>query len=271
MHFDVRAQCSNFTRACRAERNRVHRRIWIYLTRHFGRGEFNFMIATSIAHIHLRMRSAIPRLLSGIEQSQPSHAQGQGLAYFPSNLQLQDAHRMDLHFFDLQALKRASTLYRVQQYPKTARTTSDGASAVKNCWRFQQQEHQLSGLPYDKHLQELLFVLPDYQDQIREDLVMYRKWLLREITDEEVTWVRSAVSQEIFEDALLRQVNNAFRATARSPTPADYSQDFQSSMALRFYQIINPLHEPFMKNTNLSQQHTKASPSCVADKSSLTC
>ena len=102
-------------------------------------------------------------------------------------------------------------MYRVQQYLKTARTTSDGASAVKNGWRFQQQEHQLSGLPYDKHLQELLLVLPDYQDQIREDLVMYRKWLLREITDEELTWVRSAVSGEvvsrgelleIFEDVL---------------------------------------------------------------------
>ena len=85
------------------------RRIWVYLTHHFRRREINFMIATSITHIHLLMRSPIPRLLSGIEQSQPSQAPGQGPAYFPSNLQLQDDHKMDLHFFDLQALKRAST------------------------------------------------------------------------------------------------------------------------------------------------------------------
>ena len=77
------------------------RRIWIYLTRHFGRGEINFTIDTSIAHIHLLMRSAIPRLLSGIEQSQPPHPPGQGLAYFPPSLQIQDTRRMDLHFFDL--------------------------------------------------------------------------------------------------------------------------------------------------------------------------
>ena len=145
------------------------RRIWAYLTRHFGRGEINFMVATSIAHIHLLMRSAAPRLLSGIEQSQPSSVPAQGLAYFPPNLQLQDHHRLELHFFDLQALKRASILHRVQQYLKTARSTSDGASAVKNGWRFQQQEQQLRGLSYDRHLHELLLVLPDYQDQIRDN------------------------------------------------------------------------------------------------------
>ena len=63
------------------------------------------MIANTLSHLHLLMRSSTPRLLSGIEQSQPPHAPGQGLDYFPSNLHLHDDKQLDLHYFDLQALK----------------------------------------------------------------------------------------------------------------------------------------------------------------------
>ena len=223
-------------------------RVWTYLTRHFAKGEVNFMISTTISHLHLLMRSATPRLLSGIEQSQPSLTPGQGQGYFPQQLDLPEDQHLDLHNFDLQALQRASMIYRVQQLLKLSRSTTEGESPVKNGWRFQQQTQHLNSLPYDKHLQALLPYLPDYQDQIRESLVMYRQWLLRELTAEEITWLRDAVSEsvisrgdlrEIFEEALLRQINNTLRANARLPNPADHSQDFQSSMALRFYQIIN--------------------------------
>ena len=219
-------------------------RVWTYLTRHFGKGEVN----------HLLMRSAAPRLLSGIEQSQPSQAPGQGLDYFPSNLHLHDDKQLDLHYFDLQALRRASTVYRVQQLLKLSCSSSYGASSVKNGWRFQHQDHHLNTLSYDKHLQALLPHLPNYQDQIREDLVTYRKWLLREITTEEIAWVRALITEavisrgellQLFEAALLKQVNYAFQASAGPPNPEDHSQDFQSSMALRFYQIINPLHDEY--------------------------
>ena len=227
-------------------------RIWTYLTRHFGQGEVHFMIANTLSHLHLLMRSSTPRLLSGIEQSQPSHAPGQGLDYFPSNLHLHDDKQLDLHYFDLQALKRASTVYRVQQLLKLSSSTSEGASSVKNGWRFQHQDHHLNALPYDQHLLALLPHLPNYQDQIRKDLVTYRKWLLREIHAEQIAWVRSMITEavisrgdllELFEEALLKQVNSAFQASARPPNPEDHSQDFQNSMALRFYQIINPLYD----------------------------
>ena len=227
-------------------------RIWTYLTRHFGQREVNFMIANTLSHLHLLMRSSTPRLLSGIEQSQPSPVPGQGLDYFPSNLHLQDDNQLDLHYFDLQALKRASTVYRVQQLLKLSSSTSDGASSVKNGWRFQHQDQHLNALSYDQHLLALLPYLPNYQDQIREDLVTYRKWLLREIKAEEIAWVRSMIKEavisrgellELFEEALLKQINSAFQASARPPNPEDHPQDFQNSMALRFYQIINPLYD----------------------------
>ena len=210
------------------------------------------MIANTLSHIHLLMRSSTPRLLSGIEQSQPSQAPGHGLDYFPSNLHVHDDKQLDLHYFDLQALKRASTVYRVQQLLKLSSSTSDGASSVKNGWRFQHQDHHLNALPYDQHLLALLPHLPNYQDQIREDLVTYRKWLLREIKAEEIAWVRAMITEagkprgellELFEEALLKQVNSAFQASAGPPNPEDHSQDFQNSMALRFYQIINPLYD----------------------------
>ena len=227
-------------------------RIWTYLTRHFGQGEVHFMIANALSHLHLLMRSSTPRLLSGIEQSQPSHAPGQGSDYFPANLRLHDDKQLDLHYFDLQALRRASTVYRVQQLLKVSSSTSEGASSVKNGWRFQHQDHHLNALSYDQHLLALLPHLPNYQDQIREDLVTYRKWLLREIHAEDVAWVRSMITDtvisrgellELFEEALLKQVNSAFRASAGTPNPEDHFQDFQNSMALRFYQIINPLYD----------------------------
>ena len=226
-------------------------RIWTYLTRHFGQGEVHFMIANALSHLHLLMRSSTPRLLSGIEQSQPSHAPGQGSDYFPENLRLHDDKQLDLQYFDLQALRRASTVYRVQQLLKVS-SSAEGASPVKNGWRFQHQDHHLNALSYDQHLLALLPHLPHYQDQIREDLVTYRQWLLREINAEEVSWIRSMITDtvisrgellELFEDALLKQVNSAFRATAGIPNPEDHSQDFQNSMALRFYQIINPLYD----------------------------
>ena len=226
-------------------------RIWTYLTRHFGQGEVLFMIANALSHLHLLMRSSTPLLLSGIEQSQPSHAPGQGSDYFPANLRLHDDKQLDLHYFDLQALRRASTVYRVQQLLKVSSST-EGASSVKNGWRFQHQDHHLNALSYDQHLLALLPHLPNYQDQIREDLVTYRQWLLREIHAADVSWVRSTIMDtvisrgellELFEEALLKQINSAFRATAGIPNPEDHSQDFQNSMALRFYQIINPLYD----------------------------
>ena len=226
-------------------------RIWTYLTRHFAKGEVNFMIATTLSHLHLLMRSATPRLLSGIEQSQPSLAPEQGQGYFPPHLCLPEDKHLDLQYFDLQALRRAS-IYRVQQLLKLSRSTPGGESPVKNGSRFQQQAQHLNSLPYDKHLQALLPHLPDYQDQIRENLVMYRQWLLREFTAEETAWTRAAISEsaisrgelrELFEQALLKQVNHTLRACADSPNPDDPSQDFQNSMALHFYQIINPLHD----------------------------
>ena len=227
-------------------------RIWMYLSRHFGQGEVHFMIANTLSHLHLMMRSSTPRLLSGIEQSQPSHAPGQGLDYFPSNLHLHDDQQLDLHYFDLQALQRASKIYRVQQLLKVSSSTSERASSVKNGWRFQHQDQHLQVLSYDQHLQALLPHLPDYRDQIREDLVMYRKWLLQAILADEIAWVRSMIAEtviskgellELFEEALIKQVNSAFRASAGIPNPEDHSQDFQNSMALRFYQIINPLYD----------------------------
>ena len=69
---------------------------------------------------------------------------------------------------------------------------------------------------------------------------------------EEIAWVRSMIKEavisrgelmELFEEALLKQINSAFQASARLPNPEDHSQDFQNSMALRFYQIINPLYD----------------------------
>ena len=183
-------------------------RSWTYLTRHFAKGEINFMIATTLSHLHLLMRSATPRLISGIEQSQPSLAPGQGQGYFPPHLSLPEDKHLDLQYFDLQALRRASTIYRVQQLLKLSRSTPGGESPVKNGWRFQQQAQHLNSLPYDKHLQ-----LPDYQDQIRENLAMFRQWLLREITEEETAWTRTALLEsaisrgelrELFEQALLK-------------------------------------------------------------------
>ena len=143
-------------------------------------------------------------------------------------------------------------MYRLQQSLKSAISSRDGAVEVQNSWSFQHQGQRLASLSYDQHLQALQELLPNYQDQIREDLVLYRKWLLREIKDEEVSWVRSAVSgevmsktefTEVFESALLRQVNLSFQAKARLPTPTDYTQALQNSSALRFFQIINPLQD----------------------------
>ena len=227
-------------------------RIWTYLTRHFAKGEINFMIDTALSHLHLLMKSATPCLMSSMEQSQPSMAPGQGQSYFPPHLGLPEDKHLDLQYFDLQALRRASTIYRVQQLLKISHSTQGGESPVTNGWRFQQQAQHLDSLPYDKHLQALLPHLPDYQDQLRENLVMYRQWLLRDITEEETAWARdtlleSAVSRgelrELFEHALLKQVNHTLQASAESPRRVDSTPNFQNSMALRFYQIINPLHD----------------------------
>ena len=111
-------------------------RIWTYLTRHFAKGEINFMIDTALSHLHLLMKSATPCLMSSMEQSQPSMAPGQGQGYFPPHLGLPEDKHLDLQYFDLSGVRRRyieySSFSRYLTQPRAESRLSPMAGASSN-------------------------------------------------------------------------------------------------------------------------------------------
>ena len=83
------------------------------------------------------------------------------MRYYPEAYRLQDEHQLDLAFFDFQAFRRASQLFRVQQIMKNTLSTEDALTLTpSSSWRILLQDQKLRGLTYDRYVEVLNTMVP---------------------------------------------------------------------------------------------------------------
>ena len=61
---------------------------------------------------------------------------------------------------------------------------------TSNSWQILHQEQQLKDLPYDQYLELLNTMIPTYQEPLHEVLLEYRALLSRELTIEDLNWLK---------------------------------------------------------------------------------